>query len=373
MRFHVLAIPHTITREDYSACAFTQKVLKFCRMMTRRGHTVYHYGHADSRVDCTEHVPITDNTLLRATYGDYDWHTEFFKTNTGDLCHKVFNERAIEEVGKRKQSGDFLLAFWGQGHLPTINAHPDLISVEPGIGCFNKPCARHNVFESYAVMSAICGKHGLEPSWYDAVIPNYFDFEDFDLGDGSGGYFLYVGRIIPNKGVGIAMDIAKACKKRLVIAGQGDLKTIRDPVPDHVEFVGYADPEMRRRLMMGATAVLAPSHYLEPFGGVAVEAMLCGTPIITSDWGGFAEFNIHGTTGWRCRTMDQFVWAAQQAATLDRYAIRLYAVQNFSLERVARMYEEYFGQIQNVYGKRGFYEINPDRGDLEWLVRYLPK
>jgi glycosyltransferase involved in cell wall biosynthesis len=373
MRFHVLAVPHTITREDYSACAFTQKVLKFCRMMKRRGHHVIHYGHQESQVDCSEHVPVTDSTLLRATYGDYDWRTTFFKTNTADLCHRVFNEKATEEIAKRKQPGDFLLAFWGQGHLPTMNAHPDLISVEPGIGCFNKPCARYNVFESYAVMSAIYGKHGMEPSWYDAVIPNYFDYEDFDLGDGSGGYFLFVGRIIPNKGLGIAMDIAKACGKRLVVAGQGDLKTIRDPVPDHVEFVGYADPEMRRGLMMKAEALLAPSHYLEPFGGVAVEAMMCGTPIITSDWGGFAEFNIHGKTGYRCRTMDQFVWAARNARALDRATIRLYAIENFSLERIALMYEEHFGQIQNIYGKSGFYEIDGNREELNWLVRYPPK
>ena len=64
MRFHVFAIPHTVTRPDYSACAFTQKVLKFCKMMTERGHTIYHYGHADSQVICTENVAVTDNEVL---------------------------------------------------------------------------------------------------------------------------------------------------------------------------------------------------------------------------------------------------------------------------------------------------------------------
>ena len=372
MRFHVLAVPHTKTHKDFSACAFTQKVLKFCRMMTRRGHTVIHYGHKDSEVDCTELVGITDDSLLRATYGDYDWRSSFFKTNTADMCHRVFNERAIEEIGKRKQPRDFLMAFWGLGHKPTIDAHPDLISIEPGIGCFNRPCARFNVYESYAVMSAICGKYDLQPSWYDAVIPNYFDAEDFELGDGSGGYFLFVGRIIENKGVGIAIDIAKACGRRLIIAGQGDPTSIRNPLPDHVEFVGYADPDMRRTLMMGATAVLAPSHYLEPFGGVAVEAMMCGTPIITSDWGGFAEFNVHGETGWRCRTMDQFVWAAQHAGDLDRTRIRRYAMMNFSLERVALMYEEHCSQVLHVYGGEGWYTVQPGRSDLDWLRRVQP-
>ena len=122
--------------------------------------------------------------------------------------------------------------------------------------------------------------------------------------------------------------------------------------------------------MQGAIALLCPSHYLEPFGGVAVEAMLCGTPVISSDWGGFAEFNVHGRTGYRCRTMDHFVWAAKNIISLDREAIRLYAQCNFSLEFVALMYEEYFGQIKHLYDShQGFYFVNPERDQLDWLER----
>ncbi len=39
-------------------CAFVQKVYKFCEEMTKRGHTVYHYGHEDSSVNCTEHINV---------------------------------------------------------------------------------------------------------------------------------------------------------------------------------------------------------------------------------------------------------------------------------------------------------------------------
>jgi glycosyltransferase involved in cell wall biosynthesis len=347
-------------------------------MMTDRGHTVIHYGHEDSDVICTEHVAVTDNDVLRTAYGDHDWRKGFFKHNTQDYAHQTFNARTIPAVAARKQKGDFLLLFWGFAHRPIKDAHPDLIALEPGIGCTNKPCCNFNVFESYAVMSTVYGKYDITPHWYDAVIPNYFDREDFEYGDGtgdaSGDYLLFVGRIISSKGVGIAIDIAVALGMRLLIAGQGDILSIRNPLPPNVEVIGYVEPAQRSALMRGAKALLAPTHYNEPFGGVTIEALFCGTPTITTDWGGFAENNLHGVTGYRCRTMEQFIWATRQCVEgrISRKACRDWAVSNFSLERIAEMYEEYFDMVSKVYTGRGFYEVNPGRTQLDWLSRRYP-
>ena len=373
MRFHILAVPHTVTRKDYSACAFTQKALKFAKMMRARGHYIIHYGHNESEVDCDEQVNITDNELFKAAYGHYDWKKEHFKHSTTDHCNKTFNERAIAEVGKRKQPNDFLLLFWGIGHDAVGKAHPDMIAVEPGIGCFNTPCTTFSIFESYAVMNYIYGQEKSQPKWFDAVIPNYFDLADFEFNAKPGDYFMYLGRIIESKGIGIAVEIAKRTGLKLKVAGQGDFrKELGFDPPPHVEVVGYLEPEARDDMLRGARALLAPTHYNEPFGGVTIEALLCGTPIITSDWGAFSENNIHGVTGYRCRTIEQFEWAAKNIDKIDRHKCRQWAEKNFSLERVGAMYEEYFTTLDTVYTGDGFYQKNPGRTELDWLKRELP-
>ena len=373
MRFHVLSLPHTITRKDYSACAFTMKVLKFCKMMTARGHTVYHYGHKDSVVQCTEHIPVTFNEDLEKAYGKYDWRKNFFQHNTGDHAHQIFNQRAIVEVGVRKQPNDFLLCFWGYAHKPIMDAHPELIAVEPGIGCTNEPCTKQSIFESHAVMNEVYGMYKKHPHWYDAVIPNYFDPEDFEYNEKPKDYFLFVGRVIDSKGIGIAIEVTKRLGVKLLVAGQGSVESILSPVPPHVEHVGYVEPKQRADLMKNAKALLAPTHFNEPFGGVTIEALFCGTPTITTDWGGFAENNLHGVTGYRCRTMEQFLWACKNIDRISRRACREWAMKNFSLDRITLMYEEYFQTLVKIHdGSGGFYAENPERRELDWLNRYYP-
>lgn len=383
-RFHVLSLPHTITIPEYSACAFTMKVLKFCKMMTARGHIVYHYGHKDSKVECYEHVPVMFNEDLEKAYGSYDWRKELFKHNTSDHAHIMFNERAVVEVGKRKKQGDFLLPFWGYGHMPVIQAHPDIIAVEPGIGCGNKPSTKQSIFESHSIMNQIYGQFSYQPHWYDAVIPNYFDEADFEFAANPAGYvfeeggkpteyFLFVGRLVDVKGLGIAIDMTDRLGIPLLVAGQGRLSDIRNPVPKHVKEIGYIEPKQRCELMKNAKALITATHYAEPFGGVTIEALFCGTPTITTDWGAFAENNLHGITGYRCRTLEQFVWAGRNIGRISRQACRDWAVQNFSLPRVAKMYEEYFKTLSKVHdGSGGFYATNDSRTELDWLVRTYP-
>jgi glycosyltransferase involved in cell wall biosynthesis len=370
MRFHVLAVPHTITNKEFVACAFTQKVFKFCDMMTHRGHTVIHYGHEDSDVMCTEHVTVIDRETYTRVYGNYDWKVQNFKFDLLDEAYQTYNTNAIREIRNRQQPNDFVLAFWGQGNKAVCDQLSDMRIVEPGIG-YAQAFAPFRIYESYALMHANLGLDRVQYSgnmpWYHVVIPNYFDPKDFEFSETKQNYFLYLGRITTAKGVDHAINVTAHIGAKLVIAGQGSPSDLGlDAWPSHVEYVGYAFADKRRELMKNAKGVFIFSTYVEPFAGTMIESFFSGTPVISTDWGTFAENNLHGITGYRCRTFDHMVWAAQNIDQIDPHACRAWA-QNFTLERVASMYEDYFKSIIT-----GWYGIDTHRTHINSLTREYP-
>jgi glycosyltransferase involved in cell wall biosynthesis len=226
LRFHVLGIPHTITTPAYSSCAFTQKVLKLCRMLVGEGHEVFHYGHAASQVPCRT-IASTFPEDLEKSYPGWDWKQDGFpKFSKDDHVYRKFYERAIRQIERRKQPNDFLLCTFGDWHKPVADAHSDMIVVESGIGYPNGSFARYRVFESYAIMHAYQGNtaaaSATENAWYDAVIPNQIDLRDFKYEPVRGGYLLFLGRLNAGKGIHIAKQLADSTMTPLIIAGPGD-------------------------------------------------------------------------------------------------------------------------------------------------------
>jgi len=360
-RIHVLGLPHTITNEDFVACAYTQKAWKFCKMMAGRGHTIYHYGHEDSDTMADEDVTVITNEVWKEVYGTHDYRSKWFKYDMNDKAYQTFYRNAIREIDKRKQPGDIILPFWGAGVRPICDAHPDLLTIEPGIGYAGGHWAPYKIFESYAIYHAYCGLHNVgtcAQSNYDIVIPNYFDLDQFEYQEEKEDYFLFLGRVYTGKGVHIAQQVCEAAGVKLKVAGQLDPSYENYEWPDHVEFVGYAGVEERKELMKNAKGSFLASQYLEPFGGVQIENLLAGTPTISSDWGAFTENNIEGVTGYRCRTFEDYVRAVKniQEGKIKPADCRDHG-EKFSLEAIAPMYEDFFRKVSDIQTGRGWYEI----------------
>jgi len=66
------------------------------------------------------------------------------------------------------------------------------------------------------------------------------------------------------------------------------------------------------------------------------------------------------------------MWAAQNIDKIRPQACRDWAMSNFSLDKVADMYEEYFQMICDVHTTDGWYQLRPERKSLDWLSRTYP-
>ncbi|HSG60329.1 MAG TPA: glycosyltransferase, partial [Pseudomonadales bacterium] len=270
-----------------------------------------------------------------------------------------FNANAIAEIGKRIQKEDFICLIGGSAQKPIADAFPAHMSVEFGVG-YGGVFAKYRVFESYAWMHSIYAgwknPTTADGQFYDGVIPGYLEPEMFPLGDGKGDengeYYLFIGRLIDRKGYRIAQEVCQRLGKRLILAGPGEQS-------GYGEFVGSVGPEERAKLMGGATATFAPTLYVEPFGNVVIESQACGTPTITTDWGAFTENNPDGVSGFRCRTLAEFVQAAEGVKYLDRAKIRNRAVSLYNLDTIGLQYEAYFKRLLTLWGD-GWYEMGEE-------------
>ena len=357
-RIHTFGIPHLPTNKTYNSCAYSMRQVKFCKMMRERGHYIIFYGHEDSEVDCDEFVSVSDDGVLDAAYGGYDWRRNQFRHNTGDYAYVTFNDRCIPEIQQRVQKHDFVHCPFGFAHQRIAQAaeQQGAIIVEGGVGYTTGHFARWRAYESHAVRNSVEGLQNPQ-NWYSRVIPCYFDPEDFTYREDKEDFVLFLGRITELKGISTCIRAAEAAGVHLKIAGQGSLEECGwATLPDNCEYVGYADIETRRDLMSRASAFLIATTYNEPFGGVQVESMLSGTPVISPHFGAFAEVNLHGRTGFLCHTLRDYVEAIEQRHTIRPQDCRVRG-EDYLLDRVAPQYERWFADIREMYTGQGWMAV----------------
>lgn len=279
MRIFVFGVPHTQTRTEFNTCAFTMKAWNLCRMMHDRGHEVIHLGVGGSNPVCSKNVEVVPESLWRELYG-HPGKNQYTIDSGGKYAplHQMFAEnsrKAIMELGGDPYSSIVACTWGGAQQIATFNPDVPQLVVESGIG-YRYTFAKYRVFESYAWLHMHWGKdnrfHG--DGWYDVVIPNAFDPDMFKPVPPSEkeNYFLYLGRLNDDKGIGIAVDITKRLGIPLKIAGQGDPTRFLLP---HVEYLGPLGIEERNKVLAKAKCVVAATRYVEPFCGVNVEAQMC--------------------------------------------------------------------------------------------------
>lgn len=166
-------------------------------------------------------------------------------------------------------------------------------------------------------------------------------------------YLAFLGRISPEKGTHLAIEIAKRAGWHLKMAGKVDAVDVKyfeeeiKPLIDgkQIEYLGETDHKQKNDLLGGAVATLFPITWREPFGLVMVESMAAGTPVIAMNLGSTSEIIAHGKTGFLCQNVDEFVEAINQVDKLNRQTCREHVLSHFSVQRMTDGYEAAYQQI----------------------------
>ncbi len=194
---------------------------------------------------------------------------------------------------------------------------------------------------------------------YLATIHHGVDTGAFSLHASPGGYLLFFGRIHPVKGAVEAIDAAERCGTPLVMAGivqdERYFEELVAPRLDggRVSFVGPVGPAERLELLGGADALLHLIRFDEPFGYSVVEAMACGTPVITHPRGSMSEIVREAENGFLVASVDEAVDAARASAGMDRMAVRASVEHRFDSDRMVNDYLAVYRRVIELHKARG--------------------
>ncbi len=174
------------------------------------------------------------------------------------------------------------------------------------------------------------------------VVHHGVDLRRVPVGTGSGGYALFLGRMSPDKGVDTAVRVARRAGMPLRIAAKcaepAELAYFHERVEPllggDIEFVGEVGGAEKLALLGGATCLLNPIAWPEPFGMVMIEALAAGTPVVATPCGSAPELVDDGVTGFVRADEAGLAAALGAVAGLDRSACRKAAEERFSAERM---------------------------------------
>ncbi len=177
-----------------------------------------------------------------------------------------------------------------------------------------------------------------------------------------GDHFVWLGRVVPDKGVHLAIEAAKRAGVPLILAGTVDrhseesihyYQKVIEPLVDgkQIQYIGPVNMQQKIDLMSGARGFLNPIVWEEPFGMVMIEAMALGCPVIAFARGAAPEIIVHRKTGFLVHDVDEMVKFIACIDEIDRAATRKHVERNFSVRVMAEKYEKIYRKVIAMSGQ----------------------
>lgn len=306
--------------------------------LVRRGHEVTLFATANSKTKA-KLIPVWPKGLFNisginasAVFGIL-YKEIFDRQNDFDIIHD--------------HSDTFLAPFSDIIAAPIVSTFHNTLADEKIIMCKKFPKV------NYVAISQNQKKFGPGINIVKAI-HHGIPVEKYKFNDKPEDYLLWISNITADKGLSQAIEIARMTGEKLLIAGpifpqNSDFFEYRiKPLIDgkQIQFVGEADFEKKVDLLSKAKAMLFPIfNRQEPFGLIVIEAMACGTPVITSKTGSMPELIIEGKTGFMTDSVKEAASAVAKINTIKRIDCRRHVMRKFSLTRMVNNYERLYKNI----------------------------
>lgn len=194
---------------------------------------------------------------------------------------------------------------------------------------------------------------------YLSTVYNGTDVKQFTFSEEAEDYLLFTGRIVPEKGIKEAIQVAQETNNRLLIIGPVYPEAqdyfdqyIKPQLNDKILYLGFMEQSHLTKYYQKAKALLTPVQWEEPFGLTTVEAMACGTPVISLHRGAAPEIIVNGKTGFIVNSIAEMVEAVKKIDTIKRKDCREHVKEKFSVEKMVDGYEASFEMLLNAPKKK---------------------
>jgi glycosyltransferase involved in cell wall biosynthesis len=193
---------------------------------------------------------------------------------------------------------------------------------------------------------------------YLATVYNGIDLSLYPLQESGGDDMIFLGRIHPDKGVHLAIEVARLSGRRLIIAGiiQDEVyyrEKLKPDIDDQkVRYIGPVGVAGKNELFSRACALIHLNSIPERFGLVLAEANAAGVPVIAMDLGSCREVIKDGQTGFLVNNVHEAVRALERLSEIDRNACRQRVQQCFSVETMVEAYERVYSAIFDLEAER---------------------
>jgi glycosyltransferase involved in cell wall biosynthesis len=336
-------------------------------LLAKKGHEVTLFATGDSRVEGVKVIPVMKKSFWKASkdprkglnceggraYGEkeafgYLKALHYLRNHQKDFDIIHDNSDNFEILGL----GKFLI------NLPLMST----LHLPPGyLESLNKIVGQ-DLGNYYVAISQKQKKLAKGIKIFD-VVYNGVDLRKFSFSEDSRGYFAWIGRLDPFKGLGAAIEVAERAKISLRIAGpifneKYFNEEIKPRLNKRIRYVGELSGLKLKRFYKRSKAVLFPIRWEEPFGLVIVEAMACGTPVIAFRRGAVPELIVQGKTGFIC-PKDKNSSMVKAVAKLNsmshhrykkmRIDCRKHVEENFSIGKMVDRYEVTYQKVLDAW------------------------